>query len=112
MPSGVASKRASALGLVSSVTAFLSAAACCVLPLMLGWLGIGASGLAVIVPYHWPLTILALVAVAAAWGLFAWQTRTRRARRSTVVMLTLASVLTLISTFWEFIEQPLMRLLA
>ena len=109
--SSTAANGVSALGLAAAVSAFFSAAACCVLPLMLGWLGIGASGLALVVPYHRSLTIAAFFAVSTAWALYAWRIRTRGGGRSRVVTLVSASVLTLISTFWGSIEGPLMSLL-
>ena len=59
-----------ALGRAASFGALFSAAACCVLPLALGAIGLGAGGLATIVPFHWPLTIAASVAVAVGWLLF------------------------------------------
>ena len=60
--------------------AFFSAAACCVLPLMLGWLGIGASGLALVVPYHRSLTIAAFFAepVMGAGGVIVAMRSSRR----------------------------------
>jgi mercuric ion transport protein len=100
---------ASALSLGTSFSAFLSAAACCVLPLLLGWLGIGASSLAAFVPFHWPLTIASLVAVVAAWILYARQVRARGPRRSTLIVLIVASVLMIVSLSWSLIEAPLMR---
>lgn len=107
------------LGALASLGALFSAAACCVLPLGLAALGIGAGGLAALVPWHWPLTIAAIVAVAAGWFLYA---RKRRAcaitgctpapsSRATIVMLSFATVMVGISALWRFIEQPLMRLL-
>ena len=115
-----ADRGVAALGTLASVGALFSAVACCVLPLVLAALGISAGGLAFFVPYHWPLTIAAAAAVAAGWLLYV---RKRRAcaldpdcaaappRRSTLVMLCTATVMVLISSFWSFIEQPLMRLL-
>ena len=107
------------LGALASLGALISAAACCVLPLGLAALGIGAGGLAALVPWHWPLTIAAIVAVATGWFLYA---RKRRAcavadcadappSRATLVMLCFATAMVGISALWSFIEQPLMRLL-
>lgn len=115
-----ADRGVAALGTLASLGALFSAIACCVLPLSLAALGLGAGGLAFVVPYHWPLTIAAAAAVAAGWLLHA---RKRRAcavdpacaaappRRSTLVMLCAATVMVVISSLWNFIEQPLMRLL-
>lgn len=113
---GVVSRGATALGAVASVGAFTSAAACCVLPLVLGAAGIGAAGLAPLVPYHWPLTIVAAISVAAAWLLYL---RRRPAGaglgasgrgRTMVVVLGVATVLTLVSLSWSLFEAPLTRL--
>lgn len=115
-----ADRSVATLGTVASVGALFSAAACCVLPLALGALGLGAGGLATIVPFHWPLTIAAIVAVAAGWLLYV---RKKRAcagdaactaappRRATFIMLCVASVAVSISALWRYIEAPLMRLL-
>ena len=105
---------ASTLG---SFAALTSAAACCVLPLCLAALGLGAGGLAVIVPYHWPLTIISALMLAAGWALYI---RKRRAcarddtcatapTRATVVLLSLATVFVLLSAIWpSTLEAPLM----
>src|SRR3546814_2551251 len=63
-------------GVAASLAALFSAAACCVLPLALGAIGIGAGGLAVLVPLHWPLTLAAGAAVSIGWLL---DVRRRRA---------------------------------
>lgn len=113
---GLASRSATALGAVASVGAFTSAAACCVLPLLFGAAGIGAAGLAPLVPYHWPLTIVAAVSIAAAW-LFYLRRRSPEARhgasgrgRTMVVVLGVATALTLVSLSWSLFEAPLTRL--
>lgn len=108
------------MGTVASFTALFSAAACCVLPLALAGLGIGAGGLAVFVPYRWPMTIIASVLVIAGWTLYLRNHRARFAgancavsapSRATLVMLVGATVIVAISALWGFIEQPLMRAL-
>lgn len=108
------------LGTISGFSALLSAAACCVLPLAFAAAGLGAGGLAIFVPFHWPLTIAAAFAVAAGWALYL---RKRRAcardpscptapGRATLVMLTLATAFVALSAIWTVaLEQPLMRLL-
>ena len=115
-----ADRGVAALGTLAGLGALFSAIACCVLPLGLAALGLGASGLAFFVPFHWPLTVAAAAAVAVGWLLYA---RKRRAcavdpdcaaappRRSTMVMLCAATAMVVISSLWSFIEQPLMRLL-
>lgn len=112
-----ADKGAANLGVLAGFGALFSATACCVLPLALGALGIGAGGLAAVVPFHWPLTIAALVVVAAGWFLYL---RKRQAcvgdrncavappSRATFVLLCLATSFVTVSALWGYIEQPLM----
>ena len=93
-------------------------AACCVLPLALAGVGIGASQLAPLVPLHTPLSAIALLAVAAGWFLYL---RRRRAcamggdcsspSKVTPVLLVLASVLVVLAAAWSSIEAPLTRML-
>src|SRR3546814_9731361 len=119
-PAGGTGTGVAAVGTAASLTALFSAAASCVLPLALGAAGLGAGGLAAFVPYHWPLTIAALVLVAAGWGLYV---RKRRActtdatcaapapNSATLIMLCVATAIVALSALWSFIEQPLMRAL-
>ena len=108
-----------ALGTASSLAALFSAMACCVLPLALGAVGVTFGGLATLVPYRWPLTIVALLAVAGGWVLYLRKRRACAAGggcaeapgKATLVMLGLATVMAGISALWDFIEQPLMRAL-
>lgn len=96
---------------IGSFAALMSAAACCVLPLAFAALGIGASGLAAFVPYHWPLTIFAAVAVAAGWLFYSRRRRAGAPKRATFVMLCLATLFVALSAIWpSYLEQPLMRL--
>lgn len=110
-----------AVSTVGGFAALFSAAACCVLPLVFAALGLGTGGLALLVPYHWPLTIAAGLAVAAGWALYA---RKRRAcaltsdcvvappTRATLLLLCVATVSVILSALWpDYIEVPLMRLL-
>ena len=115
-----ADRGVASLGALASIGALFSAAACCILPLALGAVGIGAGGLAVLVPLHWPLTIAAVVAVAAGWVLYMRKRRACAAdracavsppTRTTFIMLCVATVIIGLSSLWSFIEQPLMRLL-
>ena len=108
------------LGTMASIGALFSAAACCILPLALAAVGVGSAGLSSVVPFHWPLTIAAIVAVAAGW-LFYLRKReacVRDARctnpppaKSTLVLLCAATLFVTISACWPFIEAPLMRAL-
>lgn len=119
-PAGGTETGVAAVGTAASLTALFSAAACCVLPLALGAAGLGAGGLAAFVPYHWPLTIAALVLIAAGWGIYV---RKRRAcatdatcaapapNGATFIMLCVATAIVALSALWSFIEQPLMRAL-
>lgn len=113
-------KGVAAVGTAGGFTALLSAAACCVLPLAFAAAGLGAGGLAFLVPYHWPLTIGAGVAVALGWALYV---RKRRAcasssdcavsppTRATFLMLCVATAFVALSALWPaYFEAPLMRL--
>ncbi|MCA1661696.1 MAG: hypothetical protein LC648_05880 [Novosphingobium sp.] len=109
-----------AVGTLASLTALFSAAACCVLPLALAGLGIGAGGLSGFVPYRWPLTIAAAVAIAVGWALYLRRRRaciadanraTSAPSTATLAMLSIATVVVAVSALWGFIEQPLMRAL-
>jgi mercuric ion transport protein len=111
---------AATLGAVAGAGALFSAAACCILPLALAALGLGSAGLSAVVPFHWPLTIAAVAAVAVGWLLYG---RKRRAcardstctipapARSTFILLCLATAFVIISACWPYIEAPLMRAL-
>ena len=114
-----ADRGVTSLGALASIGALFSATACCILPLALGAVGVGAGGLAAVVPFHWPLTIAAMVAVAVGWFLYARKRRACAAAactvsppaRATFAMLCVATVIVGISSIWGFIEQPLMRML-
>ena len=108
------------LGALASVGALFSAAACCILPLGLAAIGVSSAGLSSLVPFHWPLTITAIVAVAAGW-IFYLRKRQACVRdatcttvppaRSTFALLCIATVFVAVSTCWSFIEAPLMHVL-
>ena len=115
-------KGVTAFGTAGGFAALLSAAACCVLPLAFAAIGLGAGGLAFLVPHHWPLTIGAGVVVALGWAFYF---RKRRAcaiskdcaaappSSATLVMLLVATAFVTLSAVWPgYIEQPLMRALA
>lgn len=115
-----ADRGVAALGTMASLAALFSAAACCILPLGLAAIGVGSAGLSSFVPFHWPLTIAAIVAVAAGWIV---HLRKRQAcardatcmtpppAKSTFILLSVATVFVTISACWGFIEAPLMRML-
>lgn len=110
-----------AIGTVAGAGALFSAAACCVLPLALAAMGVGAGSLAAFVPFHWPMTIAAAVAIAVGWGLYLRKRRacavdescvTAPPTRATLLMLSLATVFVALSALWpSYIEKPLMNLL-
>lgn len=116
---GGAETGVAAVGTAASLTALFSAAACCVLPLALAAVGIGAGGLAQIVPFHWPLTIGAAVAVLVGWLIYARKRRacaadescaTAPPTRATFLMLCFATLFVILSAIWPFVlEQPLMQ---
>lgn len=111
-----------AVGTIAGAGALFSAAACCVLPLALAALGVGAGGLAAFVPFHWPMTIAAAVAIAVGWLLYLRKRRdcatdascaVAPPTRATPVMLSLASIFVALSALWpSYLEKPLMNLLA
>lgn len=119
---GSSERGVAAVGTASSFAALFSAAACCVLPLAFAALGLGAGGLAAVVPYHWPLTIASAAAVAIGWVLYL---RNRRAcirdgscavtppSRTTFALLCFATLFVALSAIWKAVfEDPLMAWLA
>lgn len=107
-----------ALGAVSvaaSAGAVLSCAACCVLPLALPALALGgmAGALAWMETAHGWLTVAAVVLLAGAWG-YVWRQSAatgRRAARATIVLLAIATALTLVALAWPWIEPGLIAAL-
>lgn len=117
---GAGETGAAAAGTFASLAALFSAAACCVLPLALTGAGIGAAGLAVFVPYRWPLTIAAALVTAVGWTLYLRKRRACAANAgctaaapgpAVLVLLSMATAMVAICAFWGFIEQPLVRAL-
>ena len=114
----VSDKSVAAFGAVTGFGGLFAGAACCVLPLALASLGIGASGMAALGPLHAPLSAVALLAVVAGWYLYL---KRRRAcaidvtceppARTTPAILAVATVLIVLSGIWPFIETPLMRVI-
>ena len=115
----VSDRRVAGVGALASAAALLSAAACCVIPLVLVAVGLGAGGLAWFVPYHLPLTIASFLIVAFGWILHMHQVRScsadacqKPARTNTTrAILLIATTMIGLSSLWGFIEQPLMRAL-
>ena len=110
-----------ALGAVASFGAVFAAAACCVLPAALAALGVGAglsSSFSALVPFHWPLTIAAVAAVAVGWVFYVRRrklclsdaTCTRAPpTKATFMMLSVATAFVALSAVWPYIEAPLTR---
>ncbi len=109
---------AAALGL-GAITA---AAACCVLPLALASIGVGAglaSGLADLASVRTPLLILSAVAVAVAWVMW-WRKRETVCAPSdacaaeakphrSIGLLVAATALVCLAAIWGSIEPTLMK---
>ena len=106
---------------VAAVAAVLGAggvtagAACCVLPLALAGVGVGASQLAPLVLLHTPLSGVALLAVVVGWFFYIRRRRVCAAggdcappSRATPVLLVVASALVVLSAAWSSVEAPLM----
>ncbi|NNM78536.1 hypothetical protein HJG53_16740 [Sphingomonas sp. ID1715] len=118
--SEVPERSVAAAGAVAGFAAVFSAAACCVLPLALGALGLGVGGLAAFVPLHWPLTVVSIVVVSAGWLIHLRKSsacsrdascRIAAPSRLTVVLLSVATAFVVLSSAWGYIEAPLMRVL-
>lgn len=111
-----------AVSTVGGFAALFSAAACCVLPLALGALGLGAGGLAAVVPYHWPLTIISALALVVGWVLYVHKRRAcvrdggcaiAPPSRATLILLCAATAFVALSAIWKALfEAPLMAWLA
>lgn len=114
----------SALGALASLGAVLAAASCCVLPLALAALGVGAgisSTFSALMPLRWPLTALSLVGLVAGWWTYA---RRRRActldqsctvplpSRATPVVLVIGTAMMLVAMVWDRLEAPLLKVLS
>ena len=116
---GVSDRGVAGVGVLASAAALFSAAACCVLPLVLVAVGLGAGGLAWFVPYHVPLTVAAFVLVVLGWFLHLRKARVCSAdgcekpvhNGATRLVLLIATTMIGLSALWGFIEQPLMRAL-
>jgi mercuric ion transport protein len=95
----------SVLGALASFGAVFAAASCCVLPLGLAALGVGAglsSAFAALIPLRWPLTILSIIGLAGGWWFYARRRRACASDQSCSVRLLL----------WDQIEAPLMKALS
>lgn len=109
------------MGVLAGLGAVLAAASCCVLPLALAALGVGAGLSAALVwlePLRGPLTALSLLAVAGGW--WAWLRRrnacstsascaARSSGGSILAMLVAGTALVAIALVWNRLEAPLMK---
>ena len=95
-------------GFFAGGIALISAAACCVLPLVFISLGIGATTLAFLVPYHWPLTVIAGLTIAIGWLLYLKGGSGTGRKRSTLMLLLAASLFVILAAAWKaYLEAPL-----
>ncbi|HET7817507.1 MAG TPA: hypothetical protein VFK58_08020 [Sphingomicrobium sp.] len=106
-----------AVGALTGLGGVTAAAACCVLPLALAGAGVTAAALAPVVPFHVPLSIVAVITIAGAWVLYLRRRRACAAGaecappgRSTLPLLVAASLLVALSGIWPLIEAPLTRM--
>lgn len=114
----------SVLGALASFGAVLAAASCCVLPLALAALGMGAglsSTFAALMPLRWPLTALSLMGLAIGWWTYLRRRRACAAdqactvplpSRGTPIVLMIGTALTLIALIWDRLEALLMEALS
>ena len=114
----------SVLAALTSFGAVLAAASCCVLPLALAAMSVGAgvsSTFAALMPLRWPLTALSLIGLAAGWWAYARRRRACAADRSctvplpssaTPIVLAIGTVLTVVALIWDRLEAPLMKALS
>ena len=114
----------SALGALASFGAVLAAASCCILPLALAALGVGAglsSSFTALMPLRWPLTVLSLLGLGAGWWAYARRRRACAADRSctlplpsstTAIVLSIGTALALIALVWDRLEAPLIKALS
>ena len=109
------------LGAIASFGAVLAAASCCVLPLALAALGVGAglsSTFAALMPLRWPLTALSVLGLAGGWWFYAQRRRACAADETcalpspspaTPIALAVGTALTLVALMWDRFEAPLMK---
>jgi len=107
--------KAAGVAAVTLSTGAVACGVCCVLPFALPATVLAGTGsmLAWFVNMHVWVTILAMLAVLAAWGWIAWRTRrtSRRPAISTLFMMGAATVLLTVAMLWPLLEKPLFRML-
>lgn len=96
---------AGAAAVATSATAVAACAACCALPLALSALAVGVGGAALAwleAASGW-MTGISIMVVAAAWLMLSRRGGSRPAR-STLLMLTIASLLTAAALLWSLVH--------
>lgn len=99
------------------------ASSCCVIPLTLAALGVGAGTFGVLealAPYRWPLVALGFLVVSGAWFAYLRRPKPRcatgadcavRRSRGTGVLLAIATAQVFVAVLWTSIEPSLVRAL-
>jgi hypothetical protein len=115
-PTGTQSAaKAVSLTAATLATGAVACGACCVLPFALPAAALASTGsvLAWLAGAHAWITGLALVAVLGAWAWIAWDAARsqRRPARSTLYVMTAATILTTVAVLWPLIERQIVRAL-
>lgn len=110
------------LSMASSVGAVVAACSCCLLPMLLAGLGLStgvSSALSPIGPLRWPMAALSAVMLGFSWKTVIGQRRRgsecrelpirQWLRTPKVIMLIVASLLTLLAVSWGLFEPTIMR---
>jgi hypothetical protein len=107
--------KAVSLTAVTLATGAVACGACCVLPFALPAAAMASTGsiLAWLAGAHAWVTGSALLAVLVAWAWLAWDTARsqRRPARSTLYVMTAATILTAVAVLWPLIERQIVRAL-
>jgi hypothetical protein len=107
--------KAAGVTAVTLSTGAVACGVCCILPLALPATILASTGawLAWFVSVHVWVTVLAILSVVGAWGWIAWQSRRTglRPAKSTLVMMTAATISLTIAVLWPLLEKPLVHVL-
>lgn len=114
--------KTTALSMLSSVGAVLAACSCCILPMALAGIGLStgfSSVLSPLGPLRWPMVGVSVLMLALSWLVVIRQRRKACGYGTTdvrnwlrtpkILMLIVASLLTLIAVSWGAFEPALMR---
>lgn len=112
---GGAEKAVGVTSVATSSGAVVACSACCVLPLALPAVTLGAAGgvLAWLTAAHIWITIIAAIAVLGGW-LWVWLQSIRyraRAATTTIVMLSISTGMLVLALSWPALEPSIVRLL-